>query len=144
MRRRRRVRSKPLGKRWSWTSELNWRRPRFASGAPVCAELQGSELRIRCLPITGQGNGFYGRYPALPDEESQSPRDLTVKVLTDAITAAWSDVELTPVSDWSGLAPVLFALFSVLRPRRFVELGFDQGTSFFAACQAAEQLAPVT
>ena len=125
-------------------SELNWRRPRFASGALVCAELQGSELRIRCLPITGQGNGFYGRYPALPDEESQSPRDLTVKVLTDAITAAWSDVELTPVSDWSGLAPVLFALFSVLRPRRFVELGFDQGTSFFAACQAAEQLAPVT
>ncbi|HEY1783622.1 MAG TPA: glycosyltransferase family 2 protein [Roseiarcus sp.] len=125
-------------------AELKWRRARFAGGAPVCAELRGSELRIRCLPITGQGDGFYGRYSALPEEESQSPPDLTVKVLTDAITAAWSDVELTPVSDWSGLAPVLFALFSVLRPRRFVELGFDQGTSFFAACQAAEQLAPVS
>ena len=125
-------------------SQLSWRRPRFASGAPVCAELQGSELHIRCLPITGQGSGFYGRYSALPDEGAQSPPDLTVKVLADAIAAAWSDVELTPVSDWSGLAPVLFALFSLLRPRQFVELGFDHGTSFFAACQAAEQLKPVT
>ncbi len=135
---------KTLKETLEFDSQLNWRRPRFVSGAPVCAELQGSELHIRCLPITGQGNGFYGRYSTLPDEGSQSPADLTVKVLADAIGAAWRVVELAPVSDWSGLAPVLFALFSLLRPRRFVELGFDQGTSFFAACQAAEQLKPLT
>jgi hypothetical protein len=125
-------------------AQLKWRRARFASDALVCAELQGSELHIRCLPITGLGHGFYGRYSALPEEEPRSSPNLTVKVLTEAIAAAWSYVELRPDSDWSGLAPVLFAVFSLLRPRRFVELGFDQGTSFFAACQAAEQLKPMT
>ena len=34
----------------------------------------------------------------------------------------------------------IFALFSLLRPRRYVEIGTHWGMSFFAACQAADQL----
>ena len=34
----------------------------------------------------------------------------------------------------------MFALFSLLRPRRYVGLGVHEGGSFFAACQASENL----
>lgn len=39
-------------------------------------------------------------------------------------------------SAWIGHVPVMFALVRLLKPRTFVELGVDKGTSFFAACQA--------
>jgi glycosyltransferase involved in cell wall biosynthesis len=115
-------------------AELQWEHVRFAHGVPVCAELRDSDLRIRCLPKEGRGHAFYGRYSALGPDDSHSPSGLNVNVLTHAIAGAFTDV------DWSGLAPVLFALFSLLRPRRYVELGVETGKRFFAVCQASERL----
>jgi hypothetical protein len=117
-------------------AELQWEHVRFAPGAPVCAELRGSDLRIRCLPKDGRGHAFYGRYSALGSDASNSPSELNVKVLTDAVAAAFGDGSANARSNGSGLNPALFALFSVLRPRRYVGLGIHSGTSFFAACQA--------
>jgi hypothetical protein len=50
-------------------------------------------------------------------------------------------VKLLTFSAWSELIPTLFCIFSIARPRRFVELGTHNGMSFFAACQATEALA---
>ncbi len=47
-------------------------------------------------------------------------------------------------SDWTELHPALFALFSLLRPRRYVGLGVHEGSSFFAACQASKNLGLTT
>jgi hypothetical protein len=43
-------------------------------------------------------------------------------------------------SAWSELIPVMYSLFVLLRPRRFVELRVQNGMSFFAACQVVERL----
>src|SRR5258705_8617569 len=40
---------------------------------------------------------------------------------------------------WNGHIPFLFLLFSLARPRTFVELGVLQGTSFLAACEATKR-----
>jgi hypothetical protein len=40
---------------------------------------------------------------------------------------------------WAGHIPFLFLLFNLARPRYYVELGVMQGTSFFAACEAAKR-----
>jgi hypothetical protein len=40
---------------------------------------------------------------------------------------------------WNGHIPFLFLLFSLARPRTYVELGVHRGTSFLAACEAAKR-----
>ena len=119
-------------------AQTHWEAPRFGAGSPVGAEIKGAEIAIRCLPIDGRGNAFYGRYSTLgPVEASESAR-LDLGILTDTIAAAFGDFPVSGKTDWAGLHPVLLALFSLLRPRRCVVLGIDTGESFFAACEASE------
>ena len=120
-------------------AHLQWEPSRFAKGAPVGAEIRGADIRIRSLPFTGSGRAFYGRYLTVgPEDLHPPPSELNLKVLADAVAAAFDS--LKPGLEWSGLHPVLFALLSSLRPRRYVELGVLYGASFFAVCVAAEQL----
>ena len=121
-------------------AQTPWERALFGAGAPVTAEINGAEIVIRCQPRTGRGHAFYGRYSGLAPAKEGEPAGLSVKVLTDTIAAALGDLPLKPESDWTGLHPALFALFSLLRPRRYVGLGVHSGASIFAACQASENL----
>ena len=47
---------------------------------------------------------------------------------------------LTPASAWHGHIPWAFAVTALARPRTFVELGTHMGDSYFAFCQAVEEL----
>jgi hypothetical protein len=44
-----------------------------------------------------------------------------------------------PVTAWTGHIPFLFLLFSLARPRTFVELGVFLGASFISGCEAAKR-----
>jgi hypothetical protein len=61
-----------------------------------------------------------------------------LELLNKLVILATTPVETMPFSVWYTLAPVLFCLFELFRPRRYVELGSHCGFSFFAACQGAE------
>jgi hypothetical protein len=61
-------------------------------------------------------------------------------MLTDAAAISCMRPKRCTSSGWCRLVPVLFSLFSFVRPRRYVELGVHSGMSFFSACQASEHL----
>jgi Methyltransferase domain/Glycosyl transferase family 2 len=132
--------ARSLTETFTLDAEQQWDHVKFVKGAPVCAELKDRNIQIRALPMTGRGQAFYGRYSALSAENARLPTGLNVQVFTDAVAATFSDVELTPELEWTGLSPVLSALFSLLRPRRYVQLGVGSGISFFAACEASKKL----
>ena len=48
--------------------QTQWEPARFGGGAPVGAEIAGSDIAIRCLPLDGEGHAVYGRYEALGAE----------------------------------------------------------------------------
>jgi hypothetical protein len=113
-----------------------WDRSPFAKGSPVAALLEGDRLHILPQPVQGDGSLRSGRFARLGDRPTD-PRTPIAR-LTDAAAACCMRVKFYAPSSWSKLIPVLFALISAARPRRYVELGVYNGMSFFAACQAAE------
>ena len=119
-----------------------WDRTKFVKGTPVAALIEGERIRIVPQPIHGGGARRQYRYstlgPASPVE--RAPEEL----LIDVVSVACTEVKAWAFSAWSELIPIMYALFVMLRPRRFVELGVHNGMSFFAACQIAERLGLAT
>jgi hypothetical protein len=56
--------------------------------------------------------------------------------LTSALQSAFWEIGDSVTSTWGEYIPFMFSLMSLLRPRRYVELGVFGGASFLAACQA--------
>ena len=61
-------------------------------------------------------------------------------LLTSAMQAAFAKPQFDLSSAWSGHIHLMFSLITLLKPRVFVELGVHHGASFFAACQAVQQM----
>lgn len=72
-------------------------------------------------------------FAPLPDLSAEG---LDLSQLVNAVQAMFWPIEQPLPSAWGEHIPTLFALFVLLRPRRYVELGVHRGTSFLAACQA--------
>ncbi len=115
-----------------------WDGAEFVKGSPVGAVLEGGQLRIVPQPLSG--SGLYGPTQFPPLGEATPDQRTTQDLMTDAIGISTMRVQAFAFSAWSQLIPTLFALFSVMRPRRYAELGVHNGMSFFAACQASEYL----
>jgi len=122
--------------------KIKWAKSDFAKASVVGAVIEGDAIKITPQPIQGNGNLFQGRYAALPPTDNhQASPIIDSNLIIDAIIASFMKVKLLTFSAWSELIPTLFCIFSIARPRRFVELGTHNGMSFFAACQATEALA---
>ncbi len=119
---------------------IRWDQSEFVKGSVVCAALEGNDVRIKPQPIMGNGNLFNGSYSKLPDNGLSGSPSIEANLIIDAINASFVPIKILVASAWTELVPVLFALFSVHRPRRFVELGTHNGMCFFAACQASDML----
>ena len=121
---------------------VEWRDLAYVKDSPVTAALDGDELRIVAQPISGRLQPRYGRFEALPpigeDALLQLGPNSLPKLMADALAASLLPIKFETFSAWSRLVPVLFALFSIVRPRRYVELGVHNGMSFFGACQVSE------
>jgi hypothetical protein len=102
------------------------------SNTPVALRLKGAEIRPALAPRS--------HYEALPPSRANHPEEVSdVRFLADLLRPSYWDItHLTP-SAWTGHLPFMFCLATLLRPRRFVELGTHFGASFFAYCQAAER-----
>ena len=132
-----------LGATLAADARVEWRDLGYVKDSPVTAALDRDELRIVAQPISGRSQPRYGRFPALPpttENASHLDPNSLPKLLADALAVSLLPIKFATFSAWSRLIPVLFALFPLVRPRRYVELGVHNGMSFFAACQVSEHL----
>jgi hypothetical protein len=116
---------------------LIWDKSTFVKGTTVAAVIDGELIRIVPQPTRGDGSFRDPRYAALGPAPFERPPE---ELLIDVVSVSGMRLKAWVFSAWSELITVLYALFTVLRPRRFVELGVHNGMSFFAACQVAEHL----
>ena len=121
---------------------VDWDKTGFVTGTVVAAAIDGKQIRIVPQSIRGDGRfrePCYRKLPPLVALEHPA-EDLLTEIVSMAglVPKAWA------FSAWSELIPVMYALVTTLRPRRFVELGVHNGMSFFAACQVVERLGLAT
>jgi glycosyltransferase involved in cell wall biosynthesis len=121
-------------------AELKWERQNFAEGAPVCAEIVGSEISIRSLPMMRYDAPYFDRYRGLGAEPPPSQLALDAALLVDAVAVSGPVVDRWGETEDADAIPLLAALFSLLRPRRLVALGVRDSAGFFAACEASALL----
>ena len=124
--------------------ELLWQNVRFVKHSPVKGVIDGLDIRLVPQAISGSGECLDQVFESLPARANELPTDFGPGDLLECITASLVPPQFLPLSAWSQLSPLLFCLFSLLRPRRYVELGVHHGMSFFVACQASETLAVQT
>ncbi len=133
-----------LGLTLAADAKVRWRDSDFVKGSPVTAALAGDELRIVAQPISGRLEPRYGPFEVLPPVGEAALSRLVPggapRLGAEALAASLLPIRFATFSAWSQLIPALFALFAVVRPRRYVELGVHNGMSFFAACQVSEHL----
>lgn len=92
------------------------------------------------FPHALRGDGILQEFPfaTLPTGTLDLSDRNRLDLINKLVIAATTPVDTIPFSAWYTLAPVLFCLFELFQPRRYVELGSHCGYSFFAACQGAE------
>ena len=92
------------------------------------------------FPQALRGDGTLQQFPfsTLPHTNSDLLARHKLEIYNNLVIAGTTPVASMPFSAWYTLAPVLFCMFELFRPRRYVELGSHCGYSFFAACQGAE------
>ncbi|MEP9379032.1 class I SAM-dependent methyltransferase [Aquabacter sp. CN5-332] len=125
-------------------AQVKWRNPGFVRNAPVGVAVEGDELRIVAQPISGRMQPRYEPFKSLPPVNNgivpQLGSNSIPQLLSNTLATTLLPVNFAAFSAWSRLIPILFALFAIARPRRFVELGVHNGMSFFAGCQVAKHL----
>lgn len=119
-------------------AQLIWDQSPFVKDTSVCARIEGEHIRIVPQPMFGNGKHYHDGYGALGSVAAVI--DYQQDLLIEVATIASMRIKAWVFSAWSELIPVLYALFVLLRPRRFAELGVHNGMSFFAACQITERL----
>jgi hypothetical protein len=139
------TRRRPLSLKASETRELalDWRHIERPSGCDLVAVVTNGEIRLQPLVTRGDGGLIRSSFSKLPASGGLLPTiasDNCISSLTDALVCAMRSVSVPVPSAWTGHVPFLFALISLLHPRRYVELGTHFGMSFFAACEAAQKL----
>jgi len=121
---------------------LSWDQTEFVSGSMVGAVINGDRIHIVPQPVAGSGNFCVLPFQALAP--AIVPERFAEDWLTDLVSASCTPIRAWAFSAWAELVPVMYSLFVLLRPRRFVELGVHNGMSFFAACQIVDRLGLAT
>ena len=116
---------------------MTWRSNEFVPHSRVGALLQGDCLQIVPQVLRGNGSARRSRFGALPP--ARIPERFEEGWLTEIVAASTNPIPLRTRSAWTQLVPILYALMTLLRPRRYVELGVHNGMSFFAACDIAKK-----
>jgi Glycosyl transferase family 2/Methyltransferase domain len=121
-------------------SRQSWTEPATVQGGMVRADLEGNRIVLRPLPIGSDGVQYSELFDSLSEADQEVSISIDYSCIAVAISRAFDPIVTIVPSTWTGHVPLLFALFSLIRPRRYVEIGTGRGTRFFAACQAAEHL----
>jgi hypothetical protein len=121
-----------------------WQTAGFVKDSPVKAIIDAADIRLVPQVVSGRGEYRDSPFQSLPAIAHELPTDFGPSDIVECITASLMPPQCLTFSAWSRLSPVLFCLFALVRPRRYVELGVHNGMSFFAACQASEAVGTQT
>jgi hypothetical protein len=121
---------------------VSWDRTELTKGSAVGALIDDGRIRIVPQAMTGSQRFRTSPFAALGP--ASIPERFAEDWLSDVVAASCTPIRAWEFSAWSELVPVMYALFALLRPRRYVELGVHNGMSYFAACQIAERLGLAT
>jgi glycosyltransferase involved in cell wall biosynthesis len=119
---------------------IEWKKADFVKNSPVSAQIHGDEIVISAQPFLGSGQKFSDKFETFKETNPKVPHEIDIRLLTEVARASFVRIDVLRFSAWSKLIPLLYSIFSIARPRRFVELGVHNGMSFFAACQISELL----
>ncbi len=120
---------------------VEWRKHNMVAGSKVNAVVEGDEIIATYQAIRGDSTLVTNRFKALEKNAFCNTEDPDYyKVVAEVMSAAFNAPRVYEFSAWSNLIPVLSALLSVAKPRRYVELGVHNGMSFFAACNTAQRI----
>jgi hypothetical protein len=122
-----------LDKKIKWSNTIK-------KGDVAMAAIINNEITILPQPFNAIGQKKIGKFSSLRNSNHNIPKFLDVNLINDVINISHRKIESITFSAWSPLVPVLFSIFLISKPRRYVELGTHHGMSFFAACQAKEML----
>ncbi len=109
-------------------------------GAILRAEIRDAQIIPLPQAMSVDGSPRDDIFAALAPAGDGANHSFDHSHLATAISHAFTPIKKVVPSAWTDHAPFLFTLFSLMRPRRYVEIGTHHGMSFFAACQAAHQL----
>lgn len=92
-------------------------------------------LEVKQSTLVKDSNWKGVKFDALPLDD---PSPIGAPEVCEAAESAFWPIRDASPSAWGEHIPFMFALVTLLRPRRYAELGVHHGTSFFAACQAVD------
>lgn len=121
-------------------AERSWKPINQPQNAKVTAAVNGAQIEIR--PQVIRGTDMFGPqyFEKLPNESPPNGRGFDQNAAASALKASLIPPPTEVQSAWTDLVPCLGALFSLAKPRRFVELGTHNGMSFLSACQISVEL----
>jgi hypothetical protein len=122
-----------LDQKIKWDNFIN-------KGDEAMALIINNEIAILPQPFSAIGQQKNGKFSSLRSSNHNISKFLDVNLINEVINISHEKIESITFSAWSPLVPVLFSIFLISKPRRYVELGTHHGMSFFAACQAKEML----
>ncbi len=123
-------------------ADLCWRTFHFLPNAPITVRARDNELHPQPLPLRPDGRfgpEVFGALVPSNGEMPWLPQAIGPLDLLDALVEMLEPIRTFVLSVWAGHSPLLRAVVTVLRPRRFVELGTHFGQSFLSACQTIER-----
>ena len=118
----------------------SWRKLSTADGAILRGEVKDGEISLKPQPMSGDSLSFEESFATLPPAEESPQIAFDDRQIGEAISRAFMPINKVVPSAWTEHTPFLFALFSLMRPRRYVEIGSHFGMSFFGACQVSAEL----
>ena len=122
-------------------ARVQWREHHMPKGSKISAVIEGDEILVKCQAVRGDSTLGVDRFKALDSKIfDSSEKSNFYKIMTEIMSSSFIKPRVYEFSAWSELIPVLSAILSVAKPRRFVELGVHNGMSFFAACNTAQKI----
>jgi hypothetical protein len=118
----------------------DWEEFNMPPGAIVRGRVADKGIELSPTPVRGNGTRGPMKFDPLDKTYVARNRTLDAETIVEALVAMETDPPIDVFSAWTDLVPTQAALFSILKPRRYVELGVHNGMSFFSACSHSERL----
>lgn len=121
--------------------EQSWQSVNSPANATTFARIADGMIEILPQPICGDLSHGPQSFTALPDQGADGAE--LGEIVADILTGLRLGLIQPPeniFSAWTDLVPTLGMLFSLLKPRRYVELGVHNGMSYLSACRFSEHL----
>lgn len=121
--------------------EKEWKQANLPRDAKALAQVRDGEIKLLPQPIYGDQSTGPSEFERLAvDSDADRNAELGFDDVLNGLRLSLMSPPVNVFSAWTNLVPSLGVLFSLLKPRRYVELGVHNGMSFYSACEFSNSL----